>query len=203
MRAALKDNPRSINLSGKSLPKTNSRFMIVQENDKTQLYEHVGSSLLSYTNLKIKDWKLVNETKTINSLNCKKAELSYKGREWIAWYTTEISMPYGSYKFGGLLGLIVKITDKNGDYDFELIKSMSSFQLKRKTITINKKHYENSKLVTKLELENAKENFRKNIAHSMVNDGVILSQEQIASIREKQKKDEVEKKGYNPIELED
>lgn len=202
LSAAIKNDSRNINFSGKSFPKTNSQFLIIQESDKTHFYGTVGSSVLSYVNDKISNWKLIDETKTINSLICQKAQLKFKGRDWIAWYSNEIPFPYGPYKFGGLPGLIVKITDKTGDYDFELVKSASSSKLKKKNIKIDKKHYEKAKLVTKSELIEAKENFRKNLFRSMENDGVILSQDQINSFRERLKKDEIEKKGYNPIELE-
>ncbi|WP_417428517.1 GLPGLI family protein [Halpernia sp.] len=196
-------NSKVIDFRGKSLPKLNSNFVIIQSNDNVQFYGMVGMSLLSYIEPKIQDWKLVNETKTINSLICKKAELSFKGRYWIAWYSTEIPFPYGPYKFGGLPGLIVKITDKQEDYDFELVKSIPSSVLKGKTIEIDKSRYENSKVVTKNELFKAKEDFRENLSHSFENMGVVLTSEQRENLRQKEKTNELEKKGYNPIELED
>ncbi|MEJ8590907.1 GLPGLI family protein [Riemerella anatipestifer] len=203
MNTAIRGGSNSINFSGKSFPKTNSKFLVVQENDKTIFYGTVGTSVLSYQEPKINSWKLVDETKIVNSFSCKKAELRFKGRDWIAWYSTEIPFPYGPYKFGGLPGLIIKMTDKKGEYDFELVKSLPSRDLKGKIVGINKKRYDNSISVTKQELEDTKDNFRKNLLQSMKNDSVVLSPEQTTALREKQKKDELEKKGYNPIELED
>ncbi|WP_161530741.1 GLPGLI family protein [Riemerella anatipestifer] len=203
MNTAIRGGSNSINFSGKSFPKTNSKFLVVQENDKTIFYGTVGTSVLSYQEPKINSWKLVDETKIVNSFSCKKAELRFKGRDWIAWYSTEIPFPYGPYKFGGLPGLIIKMTDKKGEYDFELVKSLPSRDLKGKIVGINKKRYDNSISVTKQELEDTKDNFRKNLLQSMKNDGVVLSPEQTTALREKQKRDESEKKGYNPIELED
>lgn len=202
MNTAIRSGSKSVNFSGKSFPKTNSKFLIVQENDKTIFYGTVGSSVLSYHESKINGWKLVDETKLVNSFSCKKAELRFKGRDWIAWYSAEIPFPYGPYKFGGLPGLIIKMTDKKGEYDFELVKSLPSRDLKGKIVGINKKRYDNSISVTKQELEVAKDSFRKNLLQSMKNDGVVLSPEQTTALREKQKRDELEKKGYNPIELE-
>ncbi|WP_185142129.1 hypothetical protein [Chryseobacterium pennipullorum] len=43
----------------------------------------------------------------------------------------------------------MKITDKTGDYDFELVKSVSGAKLKGKTVTVNKNRYQNAKLVSK------------------------------------------------------
>ncbi|WP_281166433.1 GLPGLI family protein [Riemerella columbina] len=166
-------------------------------------YGSVGSSLLSYHDSKINNWKLIDETKTINSFVCNKAEVHFRGRDWVAWYSTEIPFPYGPYKFGGLPGLIIKITDTKGDYDFKLVKSVANKDLKGKTITVDPKRYKNSTLVTQQELLTAKDNFRKNLLNSMQKDGVILSQEQMDNFRKKQKLNEQEKKGYNPIELEE
>jgi len=180
-----------------------SNFLIIQTNDHSQFYETIGMSLLSYNSPIIDNWKLINETKVINSITCKKAEVRYKGRDWTAWYSTEIPFPYGPYKFSGLPGLIVKITDKTRDYDFELVKSISSSNVKGKMITINKRHYQNAKLVTKKELVEARKNFRENSKHQLESMGTVFSQDPKDNFRERQKMNEVQKKGHNPIELED
>jgi GLPGLI family protein len=66
------------------------------------------------------DWELQNGKKTIAGLTCSKATTKYGGREYTAWYTTEIPIPDGPYIFNGLPGLIVKVVDSKGWYDFEL-----------------------------------------------------------------------------------
>ena len=181
----------------RGLPLSKFKFLIIQTNDNSQFYETVGMTLLSYTNSVIRNWKLVDETKVINSINCKKAEVSYKGRDWTAWYSTEIPFLYGPYKFSGLPGLIVKITDKTGDYDFELVKSVSSSNLKGKKVSINEARYRNAKLVTKEELIQAMKNFRENAKYELEKMGTVFSDGQ-----KRQKVSETERKGYNPIELE-
>ncbi|MFZ4931081.1 GLPGLI family protein [Chryseobacterium sp. Mn2064] len=67
-------------------------------------------------------WKIIAEKKKIGHYNCQKAEVEYGGRKWDAWFTTEIPLQQGPYMFYGLPGLIVKISDKKLDYDFELIQ---------------------------------------------------------------------------------
>lgn len=192
-----------IDFRGKYIPKTNSRFIIIQKNDNIQYFARVGMTVLSYTDQKISNWKLVNETKIINSLACSRAEINFKGREWIAWYSIQIPFPYGPYKFGNLPGLIVKIYDKKGEYDFELVKSTPTHSMKGKIISINKNRYENSKLVSKKELIEANDNFRQNMISSMESMGTkIINEEDKRKLLEKQKKNEIDKKGYNPIELE-
>lgn len=190
-------NRNNFNIDMRGLPLSKFKFLIIQTNDNSQFYETVGMTLLSYSSSVIRNWKLVDETKVINSINCKKAEVNYKGRDWTAWYSTEIPFLYGPYKFSGLPGLIVKITDKTGDYDFELVKSVSSSNLKGKKVSINEARYHNAKLVTKEELIQAMKNFRENAKYELEKMGTIFSDDQ-----KRQKVSETERKGYNPIELE-
>jgi GLPGLI family protein len=75
--------------------------------------------LIEETTPKI-DWKLVNEQKKINSLNCSKATGSFRGRNYTAWYTSDIPVAFGPYKFCGLPGLIIEIKD---DDNFVLINA--------------------------------------------------------------------------------
>ncbi|MCS3869976.1 GLPGLI family protein [Chryseobacterium ginsenosidimutans] len=190
-------NKNQIDLS--NIPVSRSNFLIIQTNDNSQFYESIGMTLLSYNSPVIDNWKLIDETKMINSIACKKAELQYKGRGWTAWYATKIPFSYGPYKFSGLPGLIVKITDKTGDYDFELVKSISSSKLKGKMTTVSERYYQNAKLVTKKDLSQARTNFRDNAKYQLESMGTVFFQDQ----KEKQKISETEKKGHNPIELED
>ncbi|KQM49938.1 GLPGLI family protein [Chryseobacterium sp. Leaf201] len=198
--AEFNKRPDNINLSNIS---AGSSFLIIQTNNNSQFYESIGITLLSYNSSVIDNWKLINETKIINSIACKKAEVRYKGRDWIAWYSTEIPLPYGPYKFSGLPGLIVKITDKTGDYDFELVKSVSSSNLKGKTVPINMEHFQSAKVVTKKELVQARVNFRENAKYQLESMGTIFSQDPKDNLRERQKINEAQKKAQNPIELED
>lgn len=188
----------NIILDSRNIPQTRSNFLIIQTNTDLQYYNSVRTTLLSYNSPVIKNWKLINETKIINSIDCKKAEVKYKGRDWIAWYAPEIPFSFGPYIFSGLPGLIVKITDMTDDYDFELVQSKSSTQLQGKILKINKERYENAKLVTKKEFIEARKNFRKNFKFELESAGIILSDS-----NQNTRIDETEKPGYNPLELEE
>ncbi len=82
--------------------------------------EPIGEDEYSYEENLTFNWELSNESKVIKDYNCKKATVTYGGREWIAWYTTEIAIDAGPYKFNGLPGLIVKVTDSTNSFDFEI-----------------------------------------------------------------------------------
>lgn len=63
-------------------------------------------------------WQLHNDSKKILNYNCKKATAKYRGREYIAWYASEIPVNNGPYVFEGLPGLILEIEDSNNKYHF-------------------------------------------------------------------------------------
>ena len=67
-------------------------------------------------------WSLTQDTATICSYHCQKATCHYHGRDFEAWFTTEIPMRFGPWKFGGLPGLIVKVYDTDRLYTFECVR---------------------------------------------------------------------------------
>lgn len=63
-------------------------------------------------------WILSNDTTTLLSYICHKAECNFKGRNWTAWFTTEIPSSEGPWKLYGLPGLILKAEDNEKEYTF-------------------------------------------------------------------------------------
>ncbi|NIF05932.1 GLPGLI family protein [Chryseobacterium sp. Tr-659] len=186
---------------GVVIPKTGFSFTIIQSNENIQYFKLVGMSLLTYKEPVIKNWRLVDETKIINTINCKKAEVTFKGRNWIAWYSPEIPLPYGPYKFGGLPGLIIKITDDKGDWDFELVKSVSDSKLRGKLININKTRFTDAIETTQPKLKQALRNADANAAAVLASYGTTIIKGQ-EMVRQREKEREENKKFENPIELE-
>lgn len=59
------------------------------------------------------NWKILDSTKIVNpNIILKKAVGKFGGREWIAWFNSEISIPEGPYKFNQLPGLVYEVYDK-------------------------------------------------------------------------------------------
>ena len=56
-------------------------------------------------------WKLHQEIKKIGGFICQKATIKFRGRNYIAWFTNEIPVPFGPWKFKGLPGLILEVYD--------------------------------------------------------------------------------------------
>ena len=58
-------------------------------------------------------WSLKQDTCSILGYPCQKAVCQYGGRVWTAWFTTHIPISDGPYKFSGLPGLILRISDED------------------------------------------------------------------------------------------
>lgn len=70
----------------------------------------------------IQKWEIVSDTLTVNSYLCQKATCYFRGRKYTAWFTMEIPVSNGPWKFGGLPGLILKVYDSQKLYTFECVK---------------------------------------------------------------------------------
>lgn len=68
------------------------------------------------------NWQILGEEKTIDGLSCRLAKTSYRGREYKAWFTMEIPTKAGPWKFNGLPGLIIRLTDSTGEVNIQLKK---------------------------------------------------------------------------------
>lgn len=69
----------------------------------------------------LQKWKIENEKKTICGYECQKATCKWRGRDFVAWFTTQIPVSAGPWKFGGLPGLILEIRDSKNDYSWEAV----------------------------------------------------------------------------------
>ena len=68
------------------------------------------------------EWNFSSEeTELIMGYDCRKATTDFAGRTYTAWFTPEIPLPFGPYKFGGLPGLILKIEDAERQFVWEAI----------------------------------------------------------------------------------
>ncbi|MEG0518734.1 MAG: GLPGLI family protein [Bacteroidales bacterium] len=66
---------------------------------------------------------VVADDDTINILGypSRKATCRFRGRSYIAWFTTAIAISNGPWKFSGLPGLIMKIQDTANHYNWEIV----------------------------------------------------------------------------------
>jgi GLPGLI family protein len=93
-------------------------------------------------NISIQDWKIYEDTMVILGYLCQKATCRFRGRNYTAWFSMDIPIQNGPWKFGGLPGLILKAYDDDELYVFECVK-IENFK-KKYPVTIygNCKNYE-------------------------------------------------------------
>ena len=115
---------------------------------KINLHRRLGMDKYKISEDRKINWKISSEKEKIGEWNAQKAEADFAGRHWIAWFSTEIPIQDGPYKFRGLPGLIVKIEDKTGSHKMELkgIKNITGnvdinvFEVKE--IAVNSKQFQ-------------------------------------------------------------
>ncbi|MGR3854524.1 GLPGLI family protein [Chryseobacterium indologenes] len=100
-------------------------FLIKKNNsNEYQNYEYIGDVNFYKINEKAEQhWEISDSTKTFEGYKVQKALTEFGGRSWVAWFTKDIPIPYGPYKFNGLPGLIMELYDTRRDYHFKVIKS--------------------------------------------------------------------------------
>jgi GLPGLI family protein len=65
-------------------------------------------------------WHITGNEKSFMGYKVLEATTTYGCRNWVAWFTPDIPISDGPYKFHGLPGLIVKVADTKNHYVFEL-----------------------------------------------------------------------------------
>jgi GLPGLI family protein len=73
-------------------------------------------------NIPTQNWEIADDTLTVCGYVCQKAVCSFRGRNFTAWFTMDIPVNNGPWKFGGLPGLILKVYDADQQYTFECIR---------------------------------------------------------------------------------
>ena len=66
-------------------------------------------------------WNISADTLTILGYICQKANTEFRGRNYEAWFSPDIPVNDGPWKFYGLPGLIMKVSDSENLFSFEII----------------------------------------------------------------------------------
>lgn len=117
----LRSTPGNININRKGDTGQVSYKVTKEYPDfKTYLFTRVSMDNYKVLEDKKPEWKILPEKQKIGEYNAQKATTNFGGRQWTAWFSTDIPFQDGPYKFYGLPGLIVKIEDKTGTHSMEL-----------------------------------------------------------------------------------
>jgi len=143
------------------------------------------------------EWKILPDTMTILGYSAQKATTSFRGRDYVAWFTMEIPISNGPWKFTGLPGLILNIADTENHYVFEC----SGIETPQEKIVIGIKKMNYMK-VSKKDFNKVYDRYRKDVvgfARSSIPNVKVVVQDQDGTPMNSQN---APKMPHNPIELE-
>jgi|LauGreDrversion4_2_1035121.scaffolds.fasta_scaffold62759_3 GLPGLI family protein len=163
------DNKTSIEEQNSSNIKVYSKIDInkeyIQEYLKNEIinnYDFVGNKKVQYQDTcSLLKWIIKNETKFIDKYKCTKAVCNFRGRNYIAWFSTEIPVTVGPWKFHGLPGLIFQISDESGLFVWNLEKIKSVPTLPKLVVEKNIEKVSFRNLVIKQTEDNQREQQEK------------------------------------------
>ncbi|MGG7439317.1 GLPGLI family protein [Chryseobacterium arthrosphaerae] len=182
------------NLNLGNIPKTDFAFRIIKDQSKNtvEFYDKIIRADFLYEESPGFKWRITDQKKKMGNLNCQAALLTYAGRNYKAWFTNDIPVSDGPYKFYGLPGLIVEMEDDKKHYKFELISYKNLAD--EKPLWISERRL-GGKKIAKAEYYKALKNSQDNIILEMSKSGFNLSSDAENQVKEKLKK------RNNPIEL--
>ena len=193
------------------------RNTIIKENPdfKTFLITRSGQTKLKVLDERAPIWNILPEKQKIDEFETQKAETEMFGRKWTAWFTTEIPIQDGPYKFHGLPGLIVKIEDENKSHSFALsgIKNLTLEEVKNidpnknfvfdfgNSVNMNRKEYKKFYLENRNDPNKSVRTTMGQMQMAQINiDGKMTDVNEFLRNREKQQKEKIAKDN-NILEL--
>lgn len=206
-------NDSIFDATGKFTPGRLTSFLIKKNNSNIfQNYEYIGdANFYKLSEEPKQQWTITDSTKIFNNLQLQKATIKFGGRNWIAWFSKDVPIPYGPYKFNGLPGLIMELYDTKKDYYFNVIKSEKIPEGYKRTSldnSISRAIPVNQSKLDKLKVElydnpfNYVLNGRLTLTEGkklLLDDGTVLSKEQLKPAEANERKKI--KSFNNPIEL--
>lgn len=217
MRASIdkqtKGGNRDINLIGVQ-SKGKIRYSIEKSypDYSVNFFTTLGSDEYMIQDSRLQKWEILPEKEKVGNFMTQKATCNFAGRNWIAWFTTELPIQDGPYKFHGLPGLIIKLEDITHTHLFELkgIKKMDGYEWKS---TKDKSRYNPLIALNEVKYKKAFKDFcndpikserqmfaQGNIIEMRDNSGKIIDPEKNLRQQEKRMKDNI-KKQNNILEL--
>lgn len=117
-------NPADFQRIRSQMPKPHFEYDIYKNRSEGQTFytEKIVIDKFLYIEDSKLNWNILPQTDTLSGYPVQKATVTFAGRNYTAWFAKEIPIPDGPYKFHGLPGLILKISDAKNHYVFELVE---------------------------------------------------------------------------------
>ena len=188
----------------------NSYIIIKDYPDFTiSLISRIGQTKYNVKDERTLKWNILSENDVLGNFKIQKAETKFAGRKWMAWFTTEIPIQEGPYKFRGLPGLILKISDDTNSHSFVLvgIQKLNNINSKTDNFVFD---FGTNQNISQEKYKQILDEFRKDPNKAIrqtlsdmseINDnGKMVNKNDYLREREKRIKEEM-KKSNNPLEL--
>lgn len=161
------------------------------------LAEKVFQYELKYKqDLKQIDWEIQPENKEILGFSVQKATGNFAGRNYIAWFAPELPFSDGPYKFSGLPGLILEISDLKNHYHYSLTAFQELANPVDKLLNLD-----NYKTVTQQELDQVRDDYNRDPIGTMQKAGIKFGWSEEDETKTRKELSEKYKRQNNPIEL--
>lgn len=166
--------------------------------------DKIGAMEYSYKDLESQQWKIEPTISKVLGYNVQLATTNYRGRRWQAWFTMEIPINDGPYKFFNLPGLILSLEDDKQNFIYKAIAIQKNFtsrnDIPKATLTDKKIYTTREKFLKEIEknrLDPAKD-FKRAVYNNEIFLGDKDPQKAIKEFEEKIMANI--KKDNNPIE---
>jgi len=146
--------------------------------------------------LKQIDWEIQPENKEILGFSVQKATGDFAGRNYIAWFAPELPFSDGPYKFSGLPGLILEISDLKNHYHFNLTAFQELANPVDKLLNLD-----NYKTVSQQELDQVRDDYNRDPIGTMQKAGIKFGWSEEDETKTRKELSEKYKRKNNPIEL--
>jgi GLPGLI family protein len=178
---------------------TNFKYTIYKDYQENELIlaEKVFQYELKYKqDLKQIDWEIQPENKEILGFSVQKATGNFAGRNYIAWFAPELPFSDGPYKFSGLPGLILEISDLKNHYHFSLTAFQELANPVDKLLNLD-----NYKTVSQQELDQVRDDYNRDPIGTMQKAGIKFGWSEEDETKTRKELSEKYKRRNNPIEL--
>lgn len=107
------------NAKGENITDFNISNLFFRNNDIYYLSDKTIKKRTLIKDIPEFNWIINNDNVNVLGYSCNVATTVFRGRKFIAYYTTQIPIKLGPWKFNGLDGLILKVESDDGLYKFE------------------------------------------------------------------------------------
>lgn len=117
------------------------KYTVIKNYSDNNLFfiTRMGRSKYNVSDNRVMKWSVQPDKSIINGYPVQKATTEFGGRKWTAWFSADIPVQDGPYKFRGLPGMILKIEDATASHSFTLagIRKLSDQEIQNMTPTGN------------------------------------------------------------------